>query len=53
MMKAHKEKAMGLMPLVRLENAAANISGNRVERLPFVLPKVQTRKHHQRKEFHD
>ena len=22
-------------------------------KVPFVLPKVQTRKHHQRKEFHD
>ena len=26
--KNYKRKTMGLMPLVRLENAAANISGN-------------------------
>ena len=40
------------MPLVRRQNALADISGNGIKNFSPVLPKVQAREHHQRQKFY-
>ena len=47
-----RRKAMGFMPMVRMQNTLAAITENGIEVLSAVLPQVQAGMGHQREKFH-
>ena len=52
MKEAIEERAMGLVPDMRSEDALAALARNGTEIISVVLPEMQARKHYQRQAFY-